>query len=118
MNDERRAWIRHDLEYRACGVIDTNVFGGSEDSEEFWPLVNSRLVGWRCGVLLARRFEMGTELSIELSAGPDLLADWRRSVVRIVPEKSGHWIHGCEFTKPLSEEELYTLPKPPRRGGA
>jgi hypothetical protein len=28
-----------------------------------------------------------------------------------VPEKAGHWIHGCAFHKQLTEDELDTLLK-------
>ena len=110
---ERRAWIRHNLDIGACGIIDTHVFrGGGPDNEEFWPLVIRDLSIAGVGVLLARRFELGTELSIELSAGPDVPP--RRlpaKVVRIVPEKTGHWMHGCVFADKLSEDELDTLLK-------
>jgi serine/threonine protein kinase len=108
--DERRAWVRHELDVGACGIIDTNVFQGVRDSEEFWPLVVRDLSAGGVGVLLARRFELGTELSIEFSTGPDSAP--RRltaRVVRVVPEKNGHWVHGCAFAKRLGEEELATL---------
>ncbi len=107
---ERRAWVRHPLGVGTCGVIDTSICGGQPDSEEIWPLVVRDVSIGGIGVLLARRFEMGTELSIELSAGPD--ASPRRlaaRVVRIVPEKAGHWIHGCMFREKLTEDELTSL---------
>jgi serine/threonine protein kinase len=109
---ERRAWVRHALDVGTCGVIDTNIFRGGVESEEFWPLVIRDLSVGGVGVLLARRFELGTELSIEFAAGPD--APPRRltaKVVRIVNEKNGHWIHGCAFEQPLGEDELATLLK-------
>ena len=65
-----------------------------------------------CGVLLARRFEPGTELSIELSTGPD--ATPRRlsaRVVRVEPEKAGHWVHGCAFPARITDDELAALLK-------
>ena len=112
MKNERRAWIRHSLDIGSYGVIDTHIFRGAPDCEEFWPLVIRDLSVGGVGVLVARRFELGTELSIELSAGPDVPP--RRlsaKVVRIIPEKTGHWTHGCAFAKQLSEEELRTLLK-------
>jgi hypothetical protein len=63
-------------------------------------------------VLLARRFELGTELSIEFSTGPDVPP--RRltaKVVRVVPEKNGHWVHGCAFPQRICEDELDRLLK-------
>ena len=108
---ERRAWVRHPLDIGSCGLIDTSAVGqGDPDSEEMWPLVIRDLSVGGAGVLLARRFELGTELVIELSAGLD--APPRRlpaRVVRVVPEKAGHWVHGCAFAKKLSEEELDAL---------
>lgn len=112
VKNERRAWIRHSLDVGSCGVIDTSICGGGPENEEFWPLVVRDLSIGGVGVLVARRFELGTELHIELSAGPDtpprrLVA----RVVRVVSEKTGHWIHGCAFAQHLSEDELTTLLK-------
>jgi serine/threonine protein kinase len=108
---ERRAWVRHELDIGSCGAIDVSIDGrGGPDHEELWPLVVRDLSVGGCGVLLARRFELGTELSIELSAGPDMPP--RRlaaRVVRIVPEKAGHWVHGCAFLTKLSDDELEVL---------
>jgi serine/threonine protein kinase len=112
VKNERRAWVRHALDVGSCGVIDTNVFRGAPENEEFWPLVIRDLSVGGVGVLLARRFELGTELSIEVSAGPD--APPRRlsaRVVRVVPEKNGHWVHGCAFPQHLAEDELDRLLK-------
>ena len=109
---ERRAWVRHTLDVGSCGVVDTSVAGGCPESEEFWPLVIRDLSVGGIGVLLARRCELGTELSVELSAGPG--AAPRRlvaKVVRVVSEKAGPWVHGCAFAKPLTEEELTNLLK-------
>jgi len=108
--NERRAWIRHALDVGSCGVIDTSICGGGPENEEFWPLVIRDLSIGGVGVLVARRFELGTELHIELSAGPGVPP--RRlvaRVVRVVPEKTGHWIHGCAFAQQLSEDELAML---------
>jgi serine/threonine protein kinase len=109
---ERRAWVRHDLDVGSCGVIDTAVCSGGPESEEFWPLVVRDLSNGGVGVLLARRFEPGTELSIELSTGP--ATPPRRlsaRIVRVVPENAGHWVHGCSFPENLSNDELDALLK-------
>jgi hypothetical protein len=109
---ERRAWVRHPVGVGAYGLIDTCVCGGGQESEEIWPLVIRDLSAGGVGVLLARRFELGTELTIELPA--ELSATPRRlstRVVRVVPEKGGHWLHGCAFPTKLSTNELATLLK-------
>jgi serine/threonine protein kinase len=106
---ERRAWIRHPLGVGTCGLIDTSVCG-APDSVEIWPLVVRDVSIGGVGVLLARRFEPGTELGIELSAGPGVPPRRMTArVVRVVPEKAGHWTHGCAFSEKLTEDELTAL---------
>jgi hypothetical protein len=63
------------------------------------------------GVLLARRFEVGTELSIELALGPGASHHVPVRVVRVQPERAGHWVHGCMFDRPLTDEQLNALLK-------
>ncbi|MCI0700167.1 MAG: protein kinase [Planctomycetia bacterium] len=109
---ELRAWLRHPLGVGTCGMIDTAVCSGGPDSQEMWPLVVRDVSVGGIGVLLARRFELGTEFTIELPT--DAAGSVRRltaRVVRIEPEKAGHWIHGCAFPKKLSEKEVAELVK-------
>jgi hypothetical protein len=109
---EKRAFVRHPLGVGTCAKVDTAVYGGTGETDELWPLVVRDVSAGGIGVLLARRFEMGTELTIELTAGndsaPRMLA---ARVVRIEPEKNGHWVHGCAFRHPLSQDELDALVK-------
>jgi hypothetical protein len=63
-------------------------------------------------VLLARRFEPGTELFIEYGDGtnkPPKKLPTR--VIRVQSESNGHWIHGCQFSKPLGERQLAEIVK-------
>lgn len=106
---DRRAFVRHPIGVGTFGSVDTAVYGGSGETEELWPLVVRDLSAGGIGVLLARRFELGTELTIELSTGPDEPRRLATRVVRIVPESVGHWVHGCAFRNPLTEEELDAL---------
>jgi serine/threonine protein kinase len=109
---ERRAFVRHPLGVGTFGSIDTAIYGGTGETDELWPLVVRDVSAGGIGVLLARRFEMGTELTIELTAGSDSTPRWLAArVVRIEPECNGHWVHGCAFRHPLSEEELAALVK-------
>ena len=109
---ERRAFVRHPLGFGTFGRIDTAVYGGTGETDELWPLVVRDVSAGGIGVLLARRFEMGTELTIELTAGPDQSPrQLPARVVRIEPEKNGHWVHGCAFRQPLTADELNALVK-------
>lgn len=62
------------------------------------------------GLLLARRFEPGTRLDIELTG-----ESGRRSrpvgttVVRVQKDKAGHWVHGCRFAAPPADADLTFL---------
>jgi hypothetical protein len=104
---DRRVYTRHAVGLGASCAIDTAVCGGSR---ELWPLVVRDVSATGIGVLLARRFEPGTDLSIELADRPDAP---RRSlpvrVVRVVAESLGHWAHGCAFFTPLTERDLTEL---------
>lgn len=104
---ERRAYIRHTVGAGTRCVIDTSVCGGSH---EMWPLVVRDVSTTGIGVLLARRFEPGTDLCIEFWSGRD---GQSRSlavrVVRVTSEPLGHWAHGCIFHMALSEAELAEL---------
>lgn len=106
---DRRAFVRHPIGVGTFGSVDTAVYGGSGETEELWPLVVRDLSAGGIGVLLARRFELGTELTIELSTGPDEPRRLPTRVVRVVPESVGHWVHGCAFRHPLAEDELTAL---------
>jgi serine/threonine protein kinase len=109
---ERRAFVRHPLGVGTFGAVDTAIYGGTGETDELWPLVVRDVSAGGIGVLLARRFEMGTELTIELTAGQDATPRWLPArVVRIEPEKNGHWVHGCAFRHPLSQDELAALVK-------
>jgi serine/threonine protein kinase len=108
---ERRASVRFGLKVGGCAVVDPDVHGGW-GSEEAWPLVVRDVSSGGVGVLLARRFEPGTDLSIELvvgTGGPPQRLPAR--VVRVQAERGGYWVHGCAFDPPLSDEQLATLLK-------
>jgi hypothetical protein len=61
------------------------------------------------GLALERRFEPGTPLVIELvSDGDEPPRLFEVDVIR-TREADGRWIHGCEFRKELSEQDLQAL---------
>jgi hypothetical protein len=62
------------------------------------------------GLLMPRRFEPGTMLSLELSVGTEspprqLLVQVRRATIS--PGKE--WVAGCRLSFPLTEDELEAL---------
>ncbi len=109
--DDRRGYVRHMIGLGTCGVVDTSATGeGGPESEEMWPLVIRDVSAGGIGVLLARRFEPGTELTIEC-AGSSSATVHRivARVVRVEPENAGHWVHGCAFANPLADADLANL---------
>jgi hypothetical protein len=101
---ERRSSTRYLLRVGCCAVIDPSIHGGDEEK---WPLVVRDVSSSGIGILLARRFEPGTELAVEGIGGPFERISAR--VVRVEPERAGHWIHGCAFAQPLAEDQLQSL---------
>ena len=107
----RRAAVRYSLRVGSCVTVDPDLHGRSE-SQERWPLVVRDVSTGGIGVLLARRFEPGTDLQIDLplnSGSASKMISAR--VVRVQSERAGHWIHGCAFASPLNGEQVRALLK-------
>jgi serine/threonine protein kinase len=106
---DRRVTTRYSLRVGGCAVVDLNIHGGEEEQ---WPLVVRDVSAQGIGILLARRFEPGTELTVEGAAGPEGKVERLPArVVRVEAERAGHWIHGCLFANPLADEQLKSLLK-------
>ncbi len=102
-------------------IVETDIHGDAEGSQESWPLLIRNVSLRGLGILLARRFEPGTELTVCIPAGPVTRARTLRArVVRVEPDSLGHWVHGCLFAKELAQEELASLLRqaPPARMGS
>jgi serine/threonine protein kinase len=107
-DDDKRAWPRHSVGVASTGGIDPGVQIGGD--LEYWPLVVRDVSPGGIGLLLARRFEPGTDLFIEYG---DKAAKHPRKlsarVIRVQPEINGHWIHGCKFHKPVDDSEFMEM---------
>jgi serine/threonine protein kinase len=104
---ERRASARFERNRGSRALVDTGVHPGSGYTEA-WPLMIRDVSAGGVGLLLARRFEVGTEMSIEVGTGPRPQSLPVR-VVRVAPEGMGHWFHGCAFDPPLTAAQLGLL---------
>lgn len=104
--ENRRAWVRFPMKVGTCGAVDVGVHTQS-GAEEMWPLVVQDLSAGGMGLLLARRFEPGTTLSIELNVEPNSPPHrFPVRVQRVQQDRAGHWIHGCAFVSPLTDTGL------------
>jgi hypothetical protein len=107
--EDRRGYIRYSLGVGANCTIDTSVFDGERQSSEIWPLVVQDVSLTGIGILLARRCEPGTILSVEVGGTGRTARSLPVQVVRVRKDNFGHWTHGCMFLTPLDEPELHTL---------
>jgi hypothetical protein len=106
----RQSWV-----IGTSGSIDTGIVDGGDDAQESWPVVIRDVSTGGVGLLLARRFEKGTIFKIELGIG-SAARNIRVRVARVSAEAVGHWIHGCAFVDPITEDELAALLVPPGSG--
>jgi hypothetical protein len=61
-------------------------------------------------ITLARRFEVGTILAIGVQGQSEqVLGTVVARVAHVSNQADGSWLHGCSFTKPISEEDLKEL---------
>ena len=108
--EDRRGCVRYSLGVGGNCTINTSVFDGAPElgSSEVWPLVLQDVSATGVGLLLARRCEVGTELTVELTVDRSV---WRLpvQVVRVRKDNHGHWMYGCVFFEPLDDEELSAL---------
>jgi serine/threonine protein kinase len=113
--DNRRSHVRYTFGVGGnCAinplVCEPSVGRSKTDVHENWPLVVRDVSVGGIGILLARRFERGAEILIELPLGPNGSAyALPARVVRVKRETHGHWTLGCEFLKPLTDRELKWL---------
>jgi hypothetical protein len=102
---ERRAWVRYPCERESVCQPYTQ-----EKDELWWPAQIRDISAGGVGLLMTRRFEPGTILSIELATGIESPA--RQLLVRVkhASTRNGQgWVVGCEFFAPLSDDDLSAL---------
>jgi serine/threonine protein kinase len=106
---ERRAAVRYPFTQGALCTLNPSVQGEGPD-DDVWPAIVQNLSRGGLGLLLARRFEPGTVLTIELHGGREG-SRWTKilRVARVQLQEYGHWLHGCTFLDPLTTDQLQDL---------
>ncbi|HUR52505.1 MAG TPA: PilZ domain-containing protein, partial [Gemmataceae bacterium] len=108
---DRRLSTRYPLAVGGCAVIDASVHADGRE-EDRWPLVVADVSEGGFCIRLARRFERGAALAIEIAVEPDAPPRLLRvRVARVHKERAGHWVHGCSLDEPLPAAELKALLK-------
>jgi serine/threonine protein kinase len=107
---ERRAAVRYPSTQGSACRVEPSVHADAPEPEDCWPATLLDVSTRGMGLLLARRFEPGTELLIEVEATDDAPArSLRLRVTRVRRYALGHWNVGGVFSEPLSAEDVQSL---------
>jgi hypothetical protein len=104
LKGERRAWLRFPSDRDIVCKPPIKPPHGEPEVSWLGQVRDVSPVG--IGLSMSRRFEPGAELIIELSTKNDETLKLPVWVAHATPDEQGHWIIGCEFIFPLSQEEL------------
>jgi serine/threonine protein kinase len=107
---ERRAAVRFDCNQGTRCALEGSLHVESAMTADVWPATVQDVSASGLGLLLGRRFEIGTTLSVEIETPTRRKPKPRNvRVCRAEPRELGHWLLGCEFCEPLSNRELKSL---------
>ena len=106
---ERRASIRYACDPESFSS-DNSCRPIATSQKDSWSASVRNLSTGGVGLLVNRRFELGTLLTVDLedaerTSHSSLLV----RVVHIAPEANNCWLLGCAFTHKLTESELLSL---------
>lgn len=107
---ERRAAVRYPCDPESFGADNSCRPITVARKSESWAAVVRDVSTGGVGIVVNRRFEPGTLLSVDLqdadkTSNRTLLV----RVVRLTQEGKDSWLHGCAFTNKLSESDLLSL---------
>lgn len=106
---ERRASVRYECDPDSFST-DNSCRPITASKRESWPAMVRDLSTSGIGIIVNRRFEPGTLLTVDLEdAGRTSQRSLLVRVIRTAQEHPNSWVHGCAFTHPMSEAELLDL---------
>jgi serine/threonine protein kinase len=104
---ERRVGVRYPCNLGTACNRGTSIHPGVKGPQDTWEGTVQNLALTGIGVVLKRRFEPNTILSVVLcSADGCLSKQMEMRVTRVRRKTAGTWFHGCVFAEPLSKDEL------------
>jgi serine/threonine protein kinase len=107
---ERRASVRYPCSLEIPCKVATSVHADETETQDQWQAVAHDLSVKGLGVILPRRFELGTALTVELQrANKGVARSLDIRVTHLRRAGRGSWFLGCTFTEPLAKEELRKL---------
>src|SRR5262249_27459996 len=102
---ERRASVRFPCLHGTSCAMNVSLHSDGEAPLEHWAATVQDISQGGMGLVVGRRFEKGTVLSVELQDAKGTNArSVLATVVRVLPQGLGQWLLGCVFSKPLTRE--------------
>jgi serine/threonine protein kinase len=106
---ERRAWVRYQCSLETSCNLHTSVHRDQIELQDRWQATLQNLSVGGVGLILTRRFERGTMLTLELQGKEEAPRYLEMKVARNERLGKGRWLLGCVFLEPLSKDELRKL---------
>jgi serine/threonine protein kinase len=104
---ERRVGVRYPCGLETACDRGTSIHPGMKGPKDIWEGTVRNLSVNGIAVVLKRRFEPDTILSVALCSSDGRLSkEVEMRVTRVRHETDGSWFHGCIFAEPLSKDEL------------
>lgn len=107
---ERRAWVRFPCTQGSVVTLESSFHADAADNGETWPATVMDISVGGLALVLGRRFEPGTVLSLEWSGrDANQTSTLLLRVLYAKPQGFGHWLVGGAFLQQLTSEELQAL---------
>jgi len=92
--------------------IQCQPLAAQRDNDIMWPATVCYISPGRIGLVVQRRFELRTRLSLSLpDSGSDSVSSVFAHVTRVEPHNHHCWFLGCTFDTPLNPERLNVFPR-------
>jgi PilZ domain len=107
---ERRAGVRYECALPTACIVNDSLHPDATEWQSQWDAQVFDLSVGGIGLVVARRFEPGSVLTLDLASGDGRVKRTRQvQVVRVAPADRGRWFIGGVLTEKLSREELRLL---------
>jgi serine/threonine protein kinase len=111
--NERRVYLRYSSGMGTFCVVHTSVHAEADMAQDTWPATIEDVSRRGLALVLARRLERETVLTLELTVpGQKSPTSLLACVKRVQAQGFGHWLIGCEFPELLSDEQMQALLRP------
>jgi serine/threonine protein kinase len=107
---ERRVSVRYPCEVETECHHDTSLHSGTPELQESWEAAVKDLSLTGIGLILNRRFEPGSVLTVQIDSTDGQFSKTLEMIVNRVKRAAREcWFLGCTFSHPLDKEELRKL---------